>query len=70
MSELQPVWCAFYINWQLNDSDSIKMYNINDGDDEGMCGSCLNENWQGKPKYIEKTCLSDTLQNSHVVTWD
>jgi hypothetical protein len=26
-----------------------------------MWSSRCNENWQGKPKYSEKTCLSDTL---------
>jgi hypothetical protein len=36
-----------------------------------LWGSQLNENWQGKPKYSEKTCLSATFSttNPHDLTW-
>jgi hypothetical protein len=33
-----------------------------------VCGSRRNENWQGKPKYSEKTCPSATLSTTNP-TW-
>jgi hypothetical protein len=33
--------------------------------DEGDCGARWNEDWQGKPKYSEKTCPSATLSTTN-----
>jgi hypothetical protein len=37
-------------------------------DEDDFWSNWLNENWQGKPKYSEKTCPSATLSttNSHM----
>jgi hypothetical protein len=33
--------------------------------DDGDCGMKVNEDWQGKPKYSEKTCPSATLSTTN-----
>jgi hypothetical protein len=37
-------------------------------DDRWVWSIWWNENWQGKPKYLKKTCASDTLSTTHP-TW-